>query len=94
MDLNQVTVTVPDLDLAWAFYRTLGLIPIVDARPTYARFRCPDGDSTFSLHQGTAAPGGTTVYFECADLDAKVTEIEAQGIRDPPSNQRTPLLSS
>ncbi len=54
MRLNQVTVTLPDLDAGWSFYCGLGLIPVVDARPGYARFRCPDGESTFSLQQGEA----------------------------------------
>jgi hypothetical protein len=41
MRLNQVTVTMPDLDAGWRFYSILGLRPIVDARPRYARFVCP-----------------------------------------------------
>ena len=80
MRLNQVTVTMPDLDEGWSFYGALGLIPIVDARPRYVRFLCPDGDSTFSLHQGQASAGGTTVYFECDDLDGQVARLEAAGL--------------
>jgi catechol 2,3-dioxygenase-like lactoylglutathione lyase family enzyme len=80
MRLNQVTVTVPDLEAAWDFYRSLGLIPIVDARPRYARFQCPDGETSFSLHQGLAQGGGTTVYFECDDLDQRVASLEAAGL--------------
>jgi predicted enzyme related to lactoylglutathione lyase len=79
MRLNQVTVTLPDLDAGWQFYRGLGLIPIVDARPRYARFVCPDGDSTFSMHQGVVERGGTTVYFECEDLDDRVMQLNGQG---------------
>ncbi len=51
---------IPDLDAGWDFYSTLGLKPIVDSRPRYVRFTCPDGDSTFSLHQGDIAWGGST----------------------------------
>jgi predicted enzyme related to lactoylglutathione lyase len=79
MRLNQVTVTLPDLDAGWRFYRGLGLVPIVDARPRYARFACPDGESTFSLHKGTVEGGGTTVYFECEDLDQRVEQLAADG---------------
>lgn len=79
MRLNQVTVTMPNLDAGWEFYLGLGLVPIVDARPRYARFQCPDGDATFSLHQGEASGAGTTVYFECDDLDERVAALEAAG---------------
>src|SRR6218665_461413 len=61
MRLNQVTVSMPDLDEGWRFYRALGLTPIVDSRPHYARFRCPDGDSTFSIAQGEGGCAGTHV---------------------------------
>ena len=80
MRLNQVTVTMPDLDAGWTFYKALGLTPIVDARPHYVRFACPDGDSTFSLHQGKETGGGTTVYFECDDLDETVQRLAKSGV--------------
>ncbi|MBD9372516.1 VOC family protein [Rhizobium sp. ARZ01] len=80
MRLNQVTVTMPDLDAGWSFYSALGLVPIVDSRPRYARFVCPDGDSTFSLHQGDNGGGGTTVYFECDDIDETVRRLTGLGI--------------
>ena len=79
MKLNQVTVTLSDLDAGWRFYHGLGLVPVVDARPDYARFLCPDGGSTLSLHKGTATGGGTTVYFECEDLDERVRQLAAKG---------------
>jgi catechol 2,3-dioxygenase-like lactoylglutathione lyase family enzyme len=81
MRLNQVTVTMPDLDAGWNFYCTLGLKPVVDARPRYARFVCPDGDSTFSLHQGESGGNGTTVYFECENLDETVSRLSSAGLR-------------
>lgn len=67
----------------------LGLVPVVDSRPTYARFRCPDGDSTFSLHQGEGG-AATTIYFECDDLDARVAALEAAGLAfaSPPTANR------
>ncbi len=80
MRLNQVTLAVSDLDRAVAYYRRLGLRQIV-ADEDYARFVCPDGDSTLSLeHVDAVAPGATTVYFECDDLDATVARLEASGM--------------
>ncbi|MDK1386879.1 VOC family protein [Sinorhizobium sp. 8-89] len=81
MRLNQVTVTMPDLDAGWRFYSTLGLKPVVDARPRYARFVCPDGESTFSLVQGEGGGRGTTVYFECENLDATVRALRDVGLQ-------------
>lgn len=81
MRLNQVTVTMVDLDEGWHFYRRLGLVPIVDSRPKYIRFACPDGDSTFSLHQGPQTHSSTTVYFECDDLDAVYTDLVTAGFQ-------------
>jgi catechol 2,3-dioxygenase-like lactoylglutathione lyase family enzyme len=80
MRLNQVTVSMPDLDQGWQFYTTLGLKPIVDNRPHYARFLCPAGDSTFSIVQGPGAGKGTYIYFECEDIDEKVAELRGKGI--------------
>ncbi|WP_244514842.1 VOC family protein [Ensifer sp. LCM 4579] len=81
MRLNQVTVTMADLDAGWQFYGALGLKPIVDARSHYARFVCPDGDSTFSLHPCANGGGGTTIYFECENLDETVGKLEEAGLR-------------
>jgi predicted enzyme related to lactoylglutathione lyase len=81
MRLNQVTVTAVDLDPAWDFYCTLVLVPIVDARPHYARFYCHDRESTFSLDQGDQPGRGTTVYFECDDLDGTVQRLKAAGLQ-------------
>ncbi|HVH07527.1 MAG TPA: VOC family protein [Myxococcota bacterium] len=82
MNLNQVTVGCLDVGASVAFYRTLGLkLIVLDAH--YARFECPDGDATFSVHKADElAPGaGPLVYFECEDLDARVRELAARGIR-------------
>jgi catechol 2,3-dioxygenase-like lactoylglutathione lyase family enzyme len=79
--LNQVTLAVSDLDRSVEFYRALGLTQIVaDAR--YARFVCPDGDGTLSLAETeTVPPSATTVYFECDNLDEKVSELQRAGVR-------------
>lgn len=82
MDLNQVTVPCVDLDASVAFYRLLGLRLIVNHPPDYARFECPVGTATFSLHRSTHAPSGDgiVVYFEVEDLDAKVEQLIAAGL--------------
>jgi catechol 2,3-dioxygenase-like lactoylglutathione lyase family enzyme len=83
MNLNQVTVPALDVAQSVAFYQQLGLTLIVEALPRYARFECPDGDATFSVHQVEALPGenGVVVYFEHKHLDQWVQELQARGIR-------------
>jgi predicted enzyme related to lactoylglutathione lyase len=82
MNLNQVTI--PSLNVAKAvkFYKFLGLNLIVDALPRYVRFECPDGESTFSIHQVEAIPkgNGISIYFEVEHLDEKVEELKTKGI--------------
>jgi catechol 2,3-dioxygenase-like lactoylglutathione lyase family enzyme len=80
MNLNQVTVLSLDLAASVAFYRRLGLVQIVDA-PHYARFECPEGDSTFSVHRADhVAEACSVVYFEVEDLDQRCRELAAAGI--------------
>lgn len=79
MKLNQVTVSVTDIPAGIAFYRALGLELIVEA-PHYARFAAPGNLATFSIHASERAPGGgTSVYFECDDLDARCRVLEEKG---------------
>lgn len=82
MNLNQVTVPSTDLEKSIAFYSSLGLKLIVSALPGYARFECPEGDSTFSIHRVAtrSQDEGIVIYFECGDLDAKVAELQSRGI--------------
>lgn len=82
MNLNQITIPSLDLEKSIPFYQTLGLKLIVKALPHYARFECPDGHTTFSIHQVAQLPSGTGihVYFECDDLDAYVNELIGKGI--------------
>ena len=81
MNLNQVTVPVSDIPKSISFYQTLGLKLIVES-PHYARFVCPDGNATFSLHLAEELPigNGISVYFECDDLDEKVEQLIEKGI--------------
>ena len=54
--MNQVTVAVTEIGRAYEFYKGLGLLPIVGGLDHYARFVCPDGDATFSIHRAEAVP--------------------------------------
>ncbi|MEO1437570.1 MAG: VOC family protein [Bacteroidota bacterium] len=84
MNLNQVTVPSLNVKRAIAFYELLGLRLIVHTHDAYARFECPDGESTFSIHLVDHLPeregNGVVVYFECEDLDAQVERLQAAGI--------------
>ncbi len=92
MNLNQVTVPSLDLGKSVAFYEKLGLKLIVKALPNYARFECPEGDATFSIHQVDELPegNGIMVYFECRNLDEYVKELVEKGIRfeEMPNDKR------
>ena len=82
MNLNQITVPSLDLNKSIPFYEKLGLKLIVKALQHYARFVCPDGNSTFSLHKVEELPrgDGMYVYFECANLDEQVAMLKDQEI--------------
>lgn len=82
MDLNQVTLPARDMERSKGFYRGMGFRLIVDS-PHYARFECPEGESTFSLHivEELRNPTGVVVYFESERLDEWVQELEAKGYR-------------
>ena len=81
MNLNQVTVPSTDVSRAIEFYSMLGLRLIVKSLPNYARFECPEGQSTFSVHLAErVVPSQTVVYFECADLDETVASLQQLGI--------------
>ena len=82
MDLNQVTVPSLDVLKSIAFYKSIGLKLIVHTHDRYARFECPVGNGTFSIHQvETLQSGnGTIVYFEVDDLDSRYMELANAGI--------------
>jgi len=83
MKLNQVTVPSLDIVKSINFYQKLGLELIVKSLPTYARFVCPDGEATFSIHLSEELPkgDGVVVYFECEDLDQTVKNLIREGIK-------------
>ena len=82
MNLNQVTIPSLDLTKSIPFYQKLGLNLIVKSLPNYARFECPNGEATFSIHRTENLPkgNGVYVYFECDNLDQKVRSLKEEGI--------------
>lgn len=81
MNLNQITVPTLDVAKAISFYEKLGLQLIVKSEH-YARFICPDGGSTFSIHKAETLPKGEGIYiyFECENLDEYVKILVSKGI--------------
>ena len=90
MDLNQVTLPAVDVPTSVEFYRKMGFETVIFG-PLYARFKTPAGHSTFSLH-ATGIPDSSLradspawskaiVYFECAELDQQVADIQARGLQ-------------
>jgi len=92
MNLNQITIPSLDLTQSIPFYEKLGLRLIVKALPHYARFECPDGESTFSIHQVEQLPrgNGIYIYFECQELDKYVQQLVDRGIQfdEMPNDKR------
>lgn len=82
MNLNQITVPSLDLSVSVPFYQKLGLQLIVEALPTYARFACPEGEASFSIHRVSSLPvgDGIYVYFEIRNLDEKVRSLAEEGV--------------
>jgi len=82
MNLNQVTIPVTDVQRAIDFYEQLGLQLIVKALPHYARFECPQGEATFSLHLADVPLNntGTWIYFEVPDVNQAVLDLANKGI--------------
>ena len=90
MDLNQITVPCTDYDASVAFYKTLGLVHIVDSPPRYARFET-DAGTTLSIHAYAGeASGGTVIYFEVDNVDTRVRELKDLGLvfETEPEDQR------
>ena len=90
MNLNQVTLPVKHMNEATAFYLKLGFIQIVDT-PHYARFECPEGNSTFSLALETGSfSNSATIYFEHEELDEWVKILQSIDIEfhQEPTDQK------
>ena len=82
MNLNQVTVPSMNVERSIRFYEQLGLHLIVKSLPHYARFECPVGEATFSIHEVTELPDGpgAMIYFEVENLDEVVTNLTNDGL--------------
>jgi catechol 2,3-dioxygenase-like lactoylglutathione lyase family enzyme len=82
MNLNQVTLPALNVAESVAFYKRMGFELVVDS-PHYARFKCPQGEASFSVQHVDAVPKSSevVVYFEDAALDQTVKELQARGIR-------------
>ena len=82
MNLNQITVPAVNVEKSIEFYEKLGLRLIVKSLPTYARFECKEGDSTFSLHQvdKQQKADGIWIYFEVQNLDDYINTLINKGI--------------
>ncbi|HVF48169.1 MAG TPA: VOC family protein [Pyrinomonadaceae bacterium] len=82
MKLNQVTIYSERPVETVEFFEKLGLRRIVDSLPRYARLECPDGEATLSVNiaDNVLANETITLYFECDDLDSKVTELKRLGL--------------
>ncbi len=80
MNLNQITLPVSNMKEATNFYLTLGFTQIVDT-PHYARFICPEGDSTFSLSLNTESfINNSVTYFEHEELEKLVSGLRSKGV--------------
>ncbi|MBS0285608.1 MAG: bifunctional hydroxymethylpyrimidine kinase/phosphomethylpyrimidine kinase [Proteobacteria bacterium] len=76
---NQITLPATDHAASFAFYRALGLTPIVDSDGRYARFESAGG-VTLSIEATAEIGGRPLVFIEVADLDAAVAAARARGI--------------
>lgn len=83
MNLNQVTLPSVDVAESIDFYSRMGFELVVNSAPRYARFLCPQGHSTFSLHrvEKVSSDSGFTVYFECHNVDARYKELVSLGFK-------------
>lgn len=82
MNLNQITIPSLEVVRAIDFYKKLGLRLLVHTHSKYARFECPNGDSTFSIHEVETLPqgSGVIVYFEVENVAETVSELQKKGI--------------
>lgn len=76
MNLNQVTLPAINVAESVDFYKRMGFELIVDA-PHYARFKCPNGSASFSVHKvgGVSDSSDVVVYFEDEALDQTVQDL-------------------
>ena len=83
MNLNQATIYCSKTVETAEFLKKLSLVLIVDSLPRYARFECPDGESTLSLQhdENAVVTNNVVLYFECDDLDGEVERLKSIGLK-------------
>ena len=83
MNFNQVTIYSKKPVETVEFYRQLGLKLIVDSMPRYARLEFPEGGATLSVNTTDEdfSNSNIVLYFECEDLDAKVSQLKNLGLQ-------------
>lgn len=80
MNLNQITLPAVDIEESTAFYLKLGFTQIVKG-DYYARFLCPEGNSTFSIHLSSSKNNSDSIiYFECNDVDEVYKRLKEKGL--------------
>ncbi len=94
MKLNQITIPSLDLSVSKAFYEQLGMQLIVDAMPDYIRFVIPEDQSSFSVHRVDSIVDGESIwiYFECDNLDQRVSELQSLGLKFDDQPEDKPWL--
>jgi len=81
VDLNQITLPCLNIDVTIEFFRKMGFRAIV-VDEHYARFESLEGDATFSIHKVEKThETNVIIYFECKNLDAKVSELTEKGFQ-------------
>lgn len=81
MNLNQVTVSVTDIERAVIFYAKLGLQLIVQSEH-YCRFIVAGNNATFSIHKTEKVQqAGTVIYFETDDVGKAIAALKKKGIK-------------
>lgn len=83
MNLNQITIPVVSVEKSIQFYQKLGLKLIIFTHQHYARFVCPIGNTTFSLHHHKEVTNGSpiVIYFEVENVDSEVDRLQSLGIQ-------------
>lgn len=79
MNLNQITIPGKNVPKSIDYYKNLGLRLIVHTHDDYARFECPVGDATFSLHRvsnKSSGPTGIWIYFEVENVDETMKQLQ------------------
>ena len=81
---NQITLPATDHSASFAFYRALGLTPIVDSGGRYARFESAGG-VTLSIEAAHELDGRPLTFLEFGDLNAGISAARAAGavVSDP-----------